>query len=151
MSFSCCLGSYLKEEYQQRVAEQQAWTYQQQGACQSQVRVEGGGEPSKTMLPMGGRSLSKIIMFEQVSEESSPFLANLDLVELFLASTGAFITFTLFSQPLGQSPACQNHPLSSSTHSNVANQPYFLVYPKTDLEGRSSRGLVEITAPNSSG
>ena len=66
-----------------------------------QVRTEGGGKLSKTMLPMGGRSLSKGTMSEQASEESSTFLVDLDLAELFLPSTKMLITFTFFSQPVG--------------------------------------------------
>lgn len=61
------------------------------------VRDERGEEPSKTILPMVGRTLSKGTMFEQASEESSPFLTDLNLAELFLTGTKMFVTFTLFS------------------------------------------------------
>ena len=57
------------------------------GRLLERVQVEGGGELSKTMLPMGGRLFSKGTMSEQASEESLPFLADLDLAELFLPST----------------------------------------------------------------
>ena len=63
------------------------------------VRVEGGKDPSKTILPMGGRLLLKGTTSEQVSEESPPFLADLGLAEPFLHGTRMFITFTFFSQP----------------------------------------------------
>ena len=45
------------------------------------VRAEGGGELSKTILPIRGRLLSKGTIFEQVLEESSPFLEDLDLAD----------------------------------------------------------------------
>ena len=41
------------------------------------VRAEGGGELSRTMLPMRGRPPSQGTMLEQVLEESSPFLVDL--------------------------------------------------------------------------
>jgi len=44
-----------------------------------QVLVEGGGELSRTMLPIEGRSSLYGTMSEQVLEESSPFLADLGL------------------------------------------------------------------------
>ena len=50
---------------------------------------------------MGGRLLSKGTKFEQASEESPPFLADLGLAEPFLPGTGMFITFTFFSKPVG--------------------------------------------------
>ena len=119
------------------------------------VWAEGGGELSKTMLPMGGRSLSKSTMSEQVLKESSHFLADLGLadqsVELFFIGTEMFVTFTLFSQPIGWSPAYQNHLFSFSTHSNIENWLYFLAYATTDLVGRSNWGLAEITALRLSG
>ena len=71
------------------------------GRSLERVRAEGGGEPSKTILPMGGRPLSKGTTFEQASEGSSPFFADLGLAELFLLGTGMFITFTFFPQPEG--------------------------------------------------
>ena len=71
------------------------------GRSLERVRAEGGGEPSKTILPMGGRPLSKGTTSEQASEGSSPFFADLGLAELFLPGTGMFITFTFFSQPEG--------------------------------------------------
>ena len=71
------------------------------GRMLERVRVEGGREPSKTILPMGGRPLSKGTTSEQASEESPPFLEDLDLAEPFLLGTGMFITFTFFSQPVG--------------------------------------------------
>ena len=89
------------------------------------VQAREGGELSKTMLPMRGRTPLKGTMSEQVLEKSSPFLADLGLVdqgvELFFKGTEMFVTFTLFSQPIGWSPAYQNHPFSFSTHSNIAN------------------------------
>ena len=65
------------------------------------VQAEGGREPSNTMLPMGGRSLLKGIMSKKASEKSSPFLADLDLVELFLPGTEMFVTFAFFSKLVG--------------------------------------------------
>ena len=65
------------------------------------VRAEGGREPFKTILPIGGRPLSKGTMSKQASEGSSLFFVNLGLTELFLPGTGMFITFTFFSQPAG--------------------------------------------------
>ena len=65
------------------------------------VRVEGGGVFFKTILPMGGRPLSKGTTSEQASKKSSPFLVDLGLAEPFLPSTGMFITFIFFSQPVG--------------------------------------------------
>ena len=69
------------------------------GRLLKQVHAKERGELSKTILPMGGRLLSKGTMSEQASEESSPFLADLGWVELFLVGIEMFITFTLFSQP----------------------------------------------------
>ena len=57
------------------------------GHTLERVRVEGGGELFKTIFPMEGRPLSKGTTFEQASEESSPFLADLGLAEPFLPST----------------------------------------------------------------
>ena len=65
------------------------------------VWAEGGGDPFKTVLPLGGRLLSKGTMFEQASEESPPFLAKLGLAKPFLLGKRMFITFTFFSQPVG--------------------------------------------------
>ena len=65
------------------------------------VRAEGGRELSNTMLPMGGRSLSKGIMSKKASEKSSPFLTDLDLAELFLPGIEMFVTFAFFSKPVG--------------------------------------------------
>ena len=70
------------------------------GRLLEQARAKGG-ELSKTMLPTGGRSLSKGTMSEQATEESSPFLADVDLAKPFLLGTEMFITFTFFSQPMG--------------------------------------------------
>ena len=44
------------------------------GHTLERVRVEGGGEPSKTIFLMGGRPLSKGTMSELALEGSSPFL-----------------------------------------------------------------------------
>ena len=57
------------------------------GRTLERVLAEGGGKFSKTILPMGGRPLSKGITFEQAAEESSPFLADLGLAEPFLPGT----------------------------------------------------------------
>ena len=57
-----------------------------------------------------------------------------------------FVTFTLFSQSVRYSPAYQNHPLSFSTHSNIANRLCFLAYATIDLVGRSNRGSAKIIA-----
>ena len=104
------------------------------------VRAEGEGELSKTILPMGGRLPSKGTMSEQVSKESSPFLAVLGLAdqdaEPFFAGIGRFVTFTLFSQPVGESLAYQNHPLSFTFHSNIADRLYFLAYATVDMVER---------------
>ena len=98
------------------------------GCLLEQVRAEEGGELSKTILPMGGRLPSKGTILEQVSEESSPFLAGLGLadrdVEPFFMGMGRFVTFTFFSQLVGKSP----------------NQLCFLAYATTDLVERSDRG-----------
>ena len=67
------------------------------GRMLEQVRAEGGEDPSKTILPMGGRLLLKGTTSEQASEVSPPILAELDLAEPFLPGTGMFITFTFFS------------------------------------------------------
>ena len=69
------------------------------GRTLERVRVEGGGEPSKTILLMGGRPLSKDTTSEQASKESPPFFADLGLAELFLLGTGMFITFTSSPNP----------------------------------------------------
>ena len=44
------------------------------------VLAERGGELSRTMLLIGGRPSLYETMLEQVSEESSPFLADLGLM-----------------------------------------------------------------------
>ena len=64
------------------------------------VQADEGRELFKTMLPTGGKSPLKGTMSEQVSEESSPFLVDLALAELFLIGIEIFVTFTLFSQPV---------------------------------------------------
>ena len=71
------------------------------GRALGQVRVEGGGVLLETILPMGGRPLSKGTMSEQASEKSTPFLVDLGLAEPFLPGTGIFITFIFFSQLVG--------------------------------------------------
>ena len=69
------------------------------------VQVEEGGSLSKTLLLMGGRSPLKGTMPEQVLKKSSPFLADLSLVdwgaELFFTDIEMFVTFTLFFQLVG--------------------------------------------------
>ena len=55
-----------------------------------------------------------------------------------------FVAFTLFSQPMGKSPAYQNHPFSTTSHSNIANRLYFLAYDTIELMGRSSQRLAEM-------
>ena len=88
----------------------------------------------------GGKATLKGTMSEQVSKESSPFLAVLGLAdqdaEPFFAGMGRFVTFSLFSQPVGKLLAYQNHPLSSTSHSNIVDQLYFLAYATVDLEER---------------
>ena len=69
------------------------------GRMLERVWAEEGEEPFKTILPMGGRPLSKGTMSEQALEGSSPFFADLGLAELFLLGTGMFITFTSSPNP----------------------------------------------------
>ena len=94
-------------------------------------------------------------MSKQVSEESSPFLADLGLAdrgtEPFFTSAERFITFTFFSQLVGYSLAHKYHPFSFAYHSNIADQLYFLAYVTTNLVGRSNRGLAEMIACRPSG
>ena len=71
------------------------------GCMLERVRVEGGGELSKTILPMGGRPLLKGTTSKQASKESPPFLVDLGLAKPFLPGTGMFITFTFFFEPVG--------------------------------------------------
>ena len=78
-------------------------------------------------------------------------LADLSLVGPFLLGVEMFVTLTFFSQPEGYSPACQYHPFFSSSHSKMADGFCFLVYANIDLEGRSKRGLAEITILSPSG
>ena len=74
---------------------------------------------------MGGRPSSQGTISEQVSEESSPLLADLGMVdqgtEPFSLGVGRFTTFTFFSQPVGYSPAYKYNPFSFACHSNIAD------------------------------
>ena len=78
-------------------------------------------------------------------------LPNLSLAGPFLLGAEMFVTLTFFSQPRGYSPVCQYHPFFSSSHSKMVDEFCFLAYANTDLEGRSNRGLTEITIPSPSG
>ena len=95
------------------------------------------------------------MMSKQVSEESSPLLADLGLVvrdtKPFFAGAGKFNTLTFFSQPVGYSPAYRYHPFSFSFRSNIADLLYFLAYATTNLVGSNNRGLAEIIARRPSG
>jgi len=89
-------------------------------------------------------------MSKQVSEESSPFLADLGLAvqdtEPFFVGAGRFTTFNFFSQPIGYSLAYKYHPFSFTNHLNMADLLYFLAYATMDLVGSNNHGLVEIMA-----
>ena len=65
------------------------------------IPAEGGGELSRTILPIGGRLPLYGMISEQVLEESSPFLADIVLVvrdtEPFFVGTRRFTTFIFFS------------------------------------------------------
>ena len=95
------------------------------------------------------------MMSKQVSEESSPLLADLGLAvrdtKPFFAGAGKFNTLTFFSQPVGYSPAYRYHPFSFSFRSNIADLLYFLAYATTNLVGSNNRGLAEIIARRPSG
>lgn len=114
------------------------------------VRTEGEGEPSITMLLIRRRPPLYGIRSEQVSKESSPLLTDLGLTvqdtDSFFVGIGRFTTFTLFSQPGGNSPVYKYHPLSFSCHAYIANLLYFLAYATIDLVGNNNRGLTELIA-----
>ena len=114
------------------------------------VQAKEGGEPSRTILPMGGKPPLYGTRSEQALEESSPLLANLGLVvqdtKPFFIGARRFTTFTLFSQPRGNSPAYKYHPLSFSCHSNIINLLCFLAYASMNLVRSNSHGLVKIMA-----
>lgn len=94
------------------------------------VLAEWGGVLSRTMLPIWGRPPLYGMILEQVSEESSPFLVDVSLVdqdiEPFFVGVGRFTTFTLFFQAGGNLLAYRNHPCFSSYHSNIADLLCFL-------------------------
>ena len=114
------------------------------------VQAEGGGELLRTMPLIEGRPPLYGTKQEQVSEKSSPLLADLDLavrdIEPFFTCVRRFTTFTFFSQPGGNSPAYKYHPFSFSCHSNIANLLCFLAYTTTNLVGSNNQKLVEMIA-----
>ena len=87
-------------------------------------------------------------ILEQVSEESSPFLANLGLAvrdtEPFFVGVERFTTLIFFSQLKGNSPVYRYHLFSLTCHSNIADLLCFLAYATTNMVGSNRHGFEEI-------